>query len=347
MNTSFALNQLGWQSFFQQQLSLDDLEQTLCGRVIAHHRSEFVIQLEQSQIKLPITPSLPSMTVGDWVLVDHQHSFIRLLERKSSLSRKASGSKVLEQWIAANIDTIFIVCSLNQDFNLSRIERYLAIAHEAQIEPVVVLTKRDLCEDWQHYVNQVQKLDPLLAVEAINALDQSNVQQLQAWCTAGKTLSFLGSSGVGKSSLVNTLLGVQLQQTGVIREDDSKGKHTTTSRSIHFMDNGCVLLDTPGMRELQLADCESGVSQTFADIEALTQQCRFANCQHQSEPGCAIQQALSNGTLELRRLTNYNKLLTEQARNAASLNEKRAKDKALSKMYRQVQTGARHQKKGY
>lgn len=347
MNTSFSLSQIGWQSFFQQQLTLTDLEHYNCARVIEHHRSEFVLQSESNKIKLVITPALPEMTVGDWVLIDANGHFVKLLERKSLLSRKAAGTKVYEQYIAANIDTLFIVCSLNDDFNLSRIERYLSIAHEAEIEPVVVLTKQDLCTDWCSLKEQVQQLDPLLAVETVIGTDLNSVTPLLNWCKPGKTLSFLGSSGVGKSTLVNTLLGSELQKTSGIREDDAKGRHTTTSRSIHFMENGCILLDTPGMRELQIANCESGVSQTFADIESLISQCRFANCQHQNEPGCAVRIAIEQGDLDPRRLSNYEKLLNEQARNSASLHEKRAKDKALSKMYKRVQTGKRHEKKGY
>jgi len=355
MNTSnsnensitYALTELGWQAYFQQQLSLDELEQSFCGRVIAHHRNAYIVQLENTQISLVISSSLPAMTVGDWLILDSNKQFNRLLQRKSLVSRRAAGTKVVEQYIAANIDTMFIVCSLNQDFNLNRIERYLAIANEAQVEPVVVLTKKDLCENWQAHVSQVQALDPFLAVEAVCALEKSSVESLSSWCTSGKTVSFLGSSGVGKSSLVNTLLGVSEQVTSHIREDDSKGRHTTTSRSLHFMVNGSVLLDTPGMREIQLVECHDGLNKTFADIELLEISCRFSDCQHQNEPGCAILQALDNGSLEQRRLDNFLKLREEQARNAASLKEKRDKSKALSKMYRSVSIDARQMKKGY
>ncbi|WP_440906426.1 ribosome small subunit-dependent GTPase A (plasmid) [Catenovulum sp. SX2] len=347
MNTNISLQQLGWQSFYQQQLSLDEFEQLQCGRIVAHHRSEYLVQLEQQQIKLPITASLPIMTVGDWLLLTAEYSFSRLLERKSLISRKAAGTKVNEQFIAANIDSLFIVSSLNQDFNLSRIERYLALAHQAQITPVIILTKVDLCDDAAPLIAQVQALEPYLAVEAVNGLDSSSCSALQTYCRLGNTVSVVGSSGVGKSSLINTLLGESTQATAGIREDDAKGRHTTTARSIHFMPSGAILLDTPGMRELQLPACETGVKQTFADIEEFAQQCRFSNCQHENEPGCAVVKAINQGDLDTRRLENYRKLLREQAHNADSLQQKRAKDKALSKMYRQVQTGARQQKKGF
>ncbi|HDM8126085.1 TPA: ribosome small subunit-dependent GTPase A [Vibrio harveyi] len=341
------LKLLGWKPFFQQQLTLDDYQDTLFARVIAHHRSGYVVVSEQGETHLPIHPSLPSMTVGDWVVLDGQQQFSRLLERRSLFSRKAAGSKVAEQLIAANVDTVFIVCSLNHDFNLSRIERYLALINEADVEPVIVLTKADLCDDVDELKAQVQKLDPLLMVESVNGLDESDVAKLMSWCGEGQTVAFIGSSGVGKSTLVNTLLGEQEQATGGIREDDSKGRHTTTSRSIHLLPSGGILMDTPGMREIQLADCEAGVSETFADVEALADNCRFNDCQHQTEPGCAVQAAIEDGSLELRRFTNYQKLLREQVHNGTSLAEQRAQNKQFGKMIRSIVDGKRKRQQSY
>lgn len=336
-----SIQQLGWKGYFQQQLSLEDYEGRVFARVIAHHRSGYVLCSEQGEIRLDIHHNLPAMTVGDWVILDEGQQFVRLLDRRSLFSRKAAGTKVAEQLIAANIDTLFIVVSLNDDFNLSRIERYLALALDAEVEPVVVLTKADLCLDSDMLKQQVSALNPLMMVEAVNALDADSVQSLEAWCKQGQTVAFMGSSGVGKSTLVNTLMGQQAQATGSIREDDSKGRHTTTSRSIHVLPAGAVLIDTPGMRELQLADCEQGVSETFADIETLASACRFSDCAHQTEPGCAIQAALDSGELEPRRLNNYLKLLREQRHNGATLAEQRAHDKQLGKMYRSVQSASR------
>ncbi|MGR5238928.1 ribosome small subunit-dependent GTPase A [Vibrio alfacsensis] len=330
------LKRLGWKPFFQQQLTLDDYEDTLFARVIAHHRSGYVVISEQGELHLPIHTSLPSMTVGDWVILNQNQQFLRLLDRRSLFSRKAAGSKAELQLIAANVDTVFVVCSLNHDFNLSRIERYLALANDAEVEPVIVLTKADLCDDADELKTQVQKLDPLLMVETVNGLDESSVAKLISWCGQGQTIAFIGSSGVGKSTLVNTLLGEQEQVTSGIREDDSKGRHTTTSRSIHLLPSGGILMDTPGMRELQLADCESGVSETFADVEALAQGCRFSDCQHHTEPGCAVQNAINDGSLEMRRLTNYQKLLREQAHNGSTLAQQRAQNKQFGKMVRNV-----------
>ncbi|MBW3695421.1 ribosome small subunit-dependent GTPase A [Vibrio sp. T187] len=340
------LQQLGWQPVFQQQLTLEDYDQSIVARVIAHHRSGYLLASEQGEIQLPIHHSQPAMTVGDWVILDQERAFVRLLERHSLFSRKAAGSKVAEQYISANIDTVFIVVSLNYDFNLSRIERYLALANEAQVEPVIVLTKQDLCDDTDDKIQQVQQLDSMLMIEAVNGLDLESVKVLSPWCKTGKTVALMGSSGVGKSTLVNSLLGEQEQATGGIREDDSKGRHTTTSRSLHLLESGGLLLDTPGMRELQLADCASGVSETFADIEDLILECRFSDCQHQTEPGCKVLAAIESGDLSERRFKNYQKLLREQARNGATLAEQRSHFKKLSKMYRNVQTESRNIKQG-
>lgn len=258
-----SLQQLGWQPVFQQQLTLEDYDHSVIARITAHHRSGYTLASEQGEITLPIHHNQPAMTVGDWVILNSELQFDRLLERQSLFSRKAAGSRVAEQYISANIDTVFIVVSLNNDFNLSRIERYLALANEAQVEAVIVLTKKDLCDDYEDKVQQVQSLDPMLMIEAVNSLDQGSTQVLSPWCKIGKTVALMGSSGVGKSTLVNSLLGEASQATGGIREDDSKGRHTTTSRSLHLLASGGLLLDTPGMRELQLADCAEGVSETF------------------------------------------------------------------------------------
>jgi len=346
-NNPISLATLGWNNLFQQQLTLEDLEhQYVIARVSEHHRSGYKLISEHGSIDLEIHKSLPSMAVGDWILLDQEQRFVRLLDRQSLFRRKAAGTKVSEQLISANVTTLFIVCSLNDDFNLSRIERYLAIAHEAEVEPVIVLTKADLTDDEAEKRSQVQKLDPLLMVESLNALDINECQRLSAWCKTGNTVAFMGSSGVGKSTLVNTLLNEQTQLTGGIREDDSKGRHTTTSRSLHLMPTGAVLIDTPGMRELQLVDCADGVAETFSDVESLASQCRFSDCQHIDEPGCRVREAIESGELEERRLTNYLKLLREQRRNTATLAEQRASHKQMTKFYKKVQGASRSQKKG-
>jgi len=345
MSNSYSLNQLGWQPFFQQQLTLDEWEHFSIARVVSQERTTIHVLTSEGKRSLPLTQGMPTMTVGDWMLIDSADQFHRLLERLSLFSRKAAGTKVATQLIAANIDTVFIVCSLNQDFKLNRIERYLALANEADVQPVIVLSKADCCDKPQDYAQQVQALDPLLMVVTVNCLDPDSVRKLEPWCSAGKTVALLGSSGVGKSTLINTLSGRDIQRTHSIRDDDDKGRHTTTGRSLHLLPSGGLLLDTPGMRELQLASCEHGIEETFAEISELATQCKFSNCKHQNEPGCSIRAAINNGILDERRLSSYLKLMREQAFNEATLAEKRARDRNLTRYYKSVQAGKKHKKK--
>lgn len=337
---AISLANLGWQSFFQQQLNLDEWETAEPVRIMAQHRSQLEVQGEQGSRTLPIPPSLPAVTVGDWLLLTDGR-INRLLDRKSVFVRKAAGTKVAEQLLAANVDTAFIVCSLNEDFNLNRIERYLAMAHDAGTEPVVVLTKMDLCDSAAEKRQQVQRLDNLLCVETVNSFEPESLETLQAWCSTGQTIVLLGSSGAGKSTLANALMGNELQATGAIREDDSKGRHTTTSRALLPMPKGALLLDTPGLRELQLATGSEAIEATFADIAQLAQHCRFNDCRHQQEPGCAVLAALESGELDERRYQSFLKLNREQARNAASLAQRHEADKALGKLYKRVKMDKR------
>ena len=341
MSNFHLLSNWGWQPFFQQQLALDDWDSCIAARIINQHRNEIVLATGTATIPMPLTPSLPSMVVGDWILLDHNQRLVRLLDRKTQFVRKASGTKVSTQLIAANVDTVFIVCSMNADFNLSRIERFLALVNEAGAEPVIVLSKRDQTDIPDRFVSQVQALDPLLSVEAINGLDIDSVQQLSPWLKPGKTVAVLGSSGVGKSTLINTLSGDTVQMTQGIRENDAKGRHTTTSRALLPLASGSLILDTPGMRELQLADCAEGISKTFADIDTLAMGCRYADCHHEDEPGCRVLEAIQEGTLAQRRLENYQKLQREERLNSATLAQRRASDKTFGKFIKRTQGEAK------
>jgi ribosome biogenesis GTPase len=345
MTNQFGREALGWGPHFLQQLSLDELQRCRPGRIVQQHKSQLQVATEEGLIDLPMLSTMPPMVVGDWLLLDEEGHYLRLLERFSLFSRKAAGTKVQVQLIAANVNTAFVVTSMNEDFNLNRIERYLALVHDAGVEPVIVLTKADLSENVEELVETVHSLDPMLMVEAVNALANDSVAKLACWCGEGKTVLFIGSSGVGKSTLVNTLIGDATQTTSGIREDDSKGRHTTTGRSLHVLPSGGLLLDTPGMRELQLAAVEDGLERTFAEISALEKSCRFADCGHVSEPGCAILAALESGELDERRLENYRKIMREQTMNSATLAQKRSRDKALGKFYRSVQSESRRRKK--
>ncbi|GAV19638.1 ribosome biogenesis GTPase [Mariprofundus micogutta] len=289
------------------------------------------LQTSEGKRSIHISKSMPVFAVGDWIVLDSAYSFIRPLDRFSLFSRKAAGTKVSSQLIASNIDTVFIVNSMNQDFNLNRIERYLALANEAGVDPVIVLTKLDVCENPDQLFEQIKGMASFLEVIAVNCLDAESASQLDARCVEGKTVAFLGSSGVGKSTLINTLMGEHVQNTKAIREDDAKGRHTTTSRSIHILPSGGLLLDTPGMRALQLANCEQGIEETFSEISELANRCRFKDCQHENEPGCAVRAAIEAGNIGERRLSNYIKLMKEQELNAASLAEKRSKDREFGR----------------
>lgn len=336
---------MGWQPFFQQQLSLDEWHEALPARIVEQHRSRLVVAgAEEEAFAIPVLASMPDLAVGDWVLLDRRRRFLRLLERKSCFLRKSAGSRVDVQRIAANVDRALIVSSLDEDFSLNRIERFLALVNEAGAEPVVVLTKADLVAEPRSYLAQVRALDPMLIAEAVDGRDPADLERLAPWLGPGQTLCVLGSSGVGKSTLVNTLLGHARQETAAVREADRKGRHTTTRRSLLPLPGGSLILDTPGMRELQLAACEEGIAATFADIEALAERCRYGNCGHQAEPGCAVKAAIELGALDARRLANFQKLQRESRLNSASLAERRADDRALGRFYKRTLAQSKHLK---
>jgi ribosome biogenesis GTPase len=257
-----------------------------------------------------------------------------VLERKSLIKRRAPGTSREVQLIAANIDTVFVVTSCNADFNVARLERYVALAFEAGIDPVILLTKADLTEDAAPYVDAAQAVSDRVPVVALDARGTEPAQVLADWCKSGCTVAFLGSSGVGKSTLTNALLGAQAIATKGIRKDDAKGRHTTTRRELHATPGGCLVLDTPGMRELQLTDAATGIADVFEDIEALTGRCRFTDCRHETEPGCAVQDAIEDGSLDPARLNRWRKLQAEDAFNSATLAERREKDRAFGKLVR-------------
>lgn len=338
-----TLAQLGWRPFFQQQIGLEDWDRPVM-RVTAQHRNRLELLGEEGELGLDLHPGMPAITVGDWLLLTAEGRFSQLLERQSLFRRKAAGSKVAGQLIAANVDTLFIVTSMNEDFNLNRIERYLSLANEAGTEAVIILSKADLCDDPESLRSQVQALDPRLLVETMDCRDAEEIHKLAPWCGTGSTVALMGSSGVGKSTLVNTLLGGDVQSTGTIREDDGKGRHVTTARSLHLMPHGGLLLDTPGMRELQIVDCDDGVTATFSDIASLAEQCRFGDCRHDSEPGCAVREAIGRGELQERRLSSFQKLQREQAFNSATMAEKRAREKSFGKMVKAHLADKNHRK---
>jgi ribosome biogenesis GTPase len=327
-----GLDRLGWGPAFAQQIDADALTRTPPVRVVAVHRSG--LQVAGDGIEAEIPPGPPA-TVGDWLLLDRDRPrSSQVLDRLSLIKRRAPGAGREVQLVAANIDTVFVVTSCNADFNVARLERYVALAFEAGIAPVIVLTKADLVADAAPWIAQAEAISDRVPVLALDARGAQPAAALAPWCRPGRTVAFLGSSGVGKSTLTNALLGQVAITTQAIREDDARGRHTTTARALHPTPSGCLVLDTPGMRELQLTDAAAGIADLFEDIEDLAAGCRFNDCRHDTEPGCAVQVAIAQATLDPARLARWRKLRAEDAFNSATLAQRREKDRAFGKMVR-------------
>ncbi|HKU16849.1 MAG TPA: ribosome small subunit-dependent GTPase A [Steroidobacteraceae bacterium] len=337
MSIDFSLDQLGWSAWYSQQLTLDDLSTGFPARVGNVQRNALSVLCERGARDVVVPPRLvaTAIAVGDWLLIEHDAPrVLRVLERRSFISRMAAGLEQREQAIASNVDTLFVVTSCNDDFNLSRLERYFAIARHAQVEPVVVLTKADLCADTEPFAAQVRSIAAGIAVLVLNATDPAAADALAPWLSRGQTVAFVGSSGVGKSTLVNVLLATDAQTTAGVREHDAKGRHTTTSREMFALPSGAWIIDTPGMRELKLGAVEAAVSAVFADIETLARECRFRDCTHNEDAGCALHAAVAAGRLDARRLVSYLKLQREAVRAAQSVRERRAIERRWGRMHR-------------
>ena len=274
-------------------------------------------------------------TAGDYVKIQYipngDSQILATLPRRTYFSRKEPGPIPREQAVAANFDYVFLMQSLNMDFNPKRLERYLTLAWQSGATPVILLTKADLAEDYWDYLTQVERVAAGVNIHVVSAHTGQGLARLNAYLQPGKTVVFLGSSGVGKSSLVNALAGEDIMAVSAIREDDSKGRHTTTHRQLIRLASGVMIIDTPGMRELGMWDASEGLKDAFSDVEAFLGKCRFSDCRHEREPGCAIKAAIADGRLELSRWESYQKLSEEAIDKAEMLRRKNEWHKSLAK----------------
>jgi ribosome biogenesis GTPase / thiamine phosphate phosphatase len=338
-NASLLLSNMGLRPFFQQQLSIDEPIEGHPVRVIGR-QGDWLTLLDansrSSTVKLPgkwqVRPTEEQPLIGDWLIVDQAGQPVRILDRISSLSRRSSGHGQHAQYMAANIDTLFVVSSCNQDFNPSRIERYLAMAFEGRTQPVVILTKADQTDEPEVYCREVEQLHGNVIAVSLDARSLAVCEQLAPWIGPGETVAFLGSSGVGKSTLINSLLGREVQSTQPLREQDDKGRHTTSVRSMVQIQGGAWLIDTPGMRELRLGESSQGLREVFSDIEELAEQCQFRDCDHEETSGCAVLAAVQASTVDPRRHRNYLKLQREQVYLKESEWQQRDRHRSFSKM---------------
>src|SRR5437879_17253 len=315
----------GWNSYFEAFWRGSDWENAVPARVVAQQRKFWRVAGDfgerwaeaNGKLRLAADEGADWPAVGDWVVAelhgaDTPAVIQEVLPRRSKFVRKSPGKKVKEQVIAANVDTALLVSALDGDFNTRRIERYLAQCWESGARPVIVLNKVDACDDARRKAADMERVAVGTAVCVVSAKTGEGFSELGKFLKAGQTLVLLGSSGVGKSTIANRLLGQMVQEVQPVRESDCRGRNTTTTRELFVLPGGALLMDTPGLREMQLWDAEDGVAQVFADIDALAGECRFGDCRHEREPGCAVQAALDVGTLDPARFENRRKLLRRQ-----------------------------------
>jgi ribosome biogenesis GTPase len=348
------LERIGFSRWFQNQVDDQKTAVHELARVVSVHRDSYVITKGTSEVYAELSGNLiytadsasALPTTGDWVYADFfdgdTHAIVHgVLPRKSLLKRKAAGRQIDWQLIAANIDVAFIIQSVGQDFNLRRLERYLIMVNESGIVPRILLSKCDLAtgQEIDEKVSRISKIAPQIPVLAFSNLTGENIDRIRKTLLSGQTYCLLGSSGVGKTTLLNSIAGGDYFETRPVSKKTEKGKHTTTSRELVQLQSGAMLIDTPGMRELGSMSVDTGIDETFSEIHALSQSCKFADCSHSNEKGCAVLAAVDDGELSEDRYRNYLKVRKEAAFNDMSYAERRKKDKDFGKMVKATLKG--------
>jgi ribosome biogenesis GTPase len=342
-----TLEDYGWNQFFADSFEPFAREGFEPGRVVLQHNRALMLYTAEGETQAETTGRLRYLArgaedlpaVGDWVVIkrtqdeEGQAKVHEILPRRSKFSRRAAGSETAEQIVAANVDTVFLVTGLDNDYNPRRVERYLIMAWESGADPVVVLNKADLIEEAEERRLDIERVAPGVPVLALSAKRGVGIEQLLPYVGHGRTVALMGSSGVGKSTITNRLLGGEVQRTQEVRLSDTRGRHTTTHRELFLLPDGGLVLDTPGMRELQLLVSERGFRETFDDIENFAAECRFTDCRHEGEPGCAVREALESGVLDAERFANYRKMEAEM-RHAATLVDQRKAQEEKSRVKR-------------
>ena len=338
---------MGYTHWFQSRADADKIKAHDVARIVSVHKESYIISNGLKEVFAELSGSLiytsnsatDLPTIGDWVYADFfdedSHAIIHgVLPRKTLLKRKAAGKLIDYQLIAANIDVAFIIQSLNENFNLRRLERYLVMVNETKIEPVILLSKSDLIP--QSEIDEIKEhiytIAPQITVQAFSNITLENTNIINESLLSGSTYCLLGSSGVGKTTLLNTILGDAHFETKPVSKKQSKGRHTTTNRELIQLKNGAIIIDTPGMRELGSMSVSTGIDETFSEIIELTHNCKFSNCSHTNEKGCAILSAIKSGEVSEERYKNYIKMKNESAFNDMSYSEKRKKDKDFGKL---------------
>ena len=351
---SDSLRALGWGAHFEEAFAAHAGDGLVPARVAVQHRGAYVVWSEHGELSAELTGRLRYDAVsaaelpaaGDWVAVrpldDGQALIHAVLPRQTAVSRKTAFRATEEQVLAANVDVVFILTGLDRDFSVRRVERYLATVWESGAQPVVVLSKADLCDDLASAHLEVELVAPGVSIHVVSALTGDGVDDLRVYLEGHRTVTLVGSSGVGKSTLINALGAAELQKTGELRRA-GRGRHTTTTRELIVLPGGGLVLDTPGIRELQLWEVGEGMGTAFGDVEGLFAECRFADCSHEREPGCAVRRALAAGTLDRERWASYRKLQRE-LQGLEIRHDKRLRSEAR-KTWRKRERARRHPKR--